>query len=452
MSWSNLHASLFSDFIAILEKTNIRYFILRNYEGLPLNNVSKDVDIIVEPGTYKVAVKHLNALFLKYGFFHPYIADFNRLHCVYGANTVAHHSIHIDLIEGFLHNGFELFTFDELYNHTKVFNGFRVLDDDYDTVLLIYYKLFMAKHLIPRYRNKIISGFNKVPSEIHRILVSSAGKKLGNQIFNYLSENRFEDLEKNTKTISHTTKSRSFFRHPIRTTYNIISFLANKFYWVVLCPKRRQKFFAVLGPDGVGKSTFIDLLEKEINYYAVEDGNKCVVYHHRPSIMPNLGALGERAHLMKENKDFTNPHRGKPAGFISSLFRMFYYFSDYFLFMYFIVRRNAKFDLYTIFDRYIYDFLIDPLRSNINLPYCIRSFFAFLIIEPRVVFILYADAETIYQRKQELSTDEIQRQLAEYRKLASTSSRFVLLDASQTPEQLVAQATECLWNRFSTYI
>ena len=155
---------------------------------------------------------------------------------------------------------------------------------------------------------------------------------------------------------------------------------------------------------------------------------------------------------MKEDKDFTNPHRTKPAGFFSSLIRMSYYFADYFLFMPFIVRRNAKWDYFVVFDRYIYDFLIDPFRSRINLPYLIRRFFASLVIEPRIVFVLYADSETIYQRKQEISKEELQRQLKLYRELASTSTRFVLLDATQTPEQLVAQAMTRLLECFSSRV
>ena len=152
---------------------------------------------------------------------------------------------------------------------------------------------------------------------------------------------------------------------------------------------------------------------------------------------------------MKEDTNFTVPHRSKPANPFSSFLRMAYYWLDYRLFVPLIVRRNAKWDFVTVFDRYIYDFLVDPHRSRINLPYWIRKCFAATVPQPRLVFILYADADTIYARKPELPRDEIERQLREYLRLAGSSSRFVLLDASQTPEQLTDQAVSCILKNFS---
>lgn len=47
--WDKRHGSILMDLIKELDKNRVRYFILRNYEGLPDTNQSKDVDIIVEP-------------------------------------------------------------------------------------------------------------------------------------------------------------------------------------------------------------------------------------------------------------------------------------------------------------------------------------------------------------------------------------------------------------------
>lgn len=449
-NWTDVHAALLKDFIAFLNQAQIRFFILRNYEELPEANPSKDVDIIIEPGCFPSASKLLQALYLKYGFGDLMLLEFEKVHCVYGANTVDRLSIHIDLIEGYRHKGFEIFPFDEFYAHTHEFRNFRVLDEDYDTVVMLYYKLFAAKKLIPRYRERVAAGFANCPEKIGAIIRRTSGEKMGDRIVELLEKQDYDTLGKMSAAISKATKWRVFGRCPFRTLWRIGYFCMQKIHTIVICPQDKRKFISVLGPDGVGKSTFIDLLEKKINFYYVADGDKCEIIHHRPGKLPNLGALGEKAKVMKEDTDFTNPHRSKPANMSSSFLRMTYYWLDYRLFVPLMVRRNAKWDFVTVFDRYIYDFLVDPRRSRINLPYWIRKCFAATVPQPRLVFILHTDADTIYARKPELERDEIARQLGEYRRLAGSSPRFVLLDASQTPEQLTDQAVKCILRRFST--
>jgi len=451
-NWTSTHASLLSDFINAANGSGMRFFILRNYEKLPWENPSKDVDIIIEPGSYKLALKLLQTYYIKYGFFHISVLEFEKVHCIYGANTTESISIHIDLIEGYRHKGFEIFSFDEFYSNSHSFRNFRVLNEPMDVVVLLYYKLFAAKKLIPRYQEKISIGFQNCRNEITTMLERTSGRKVGRQITTLLEKQDYSALGALSRAISIATKTRVFFHHPLRTLWRVSFFCWQKFRNIIICPQRVQKFVAVLGPDGVGKSTFIDLLEKKINFYYVADGDKCKMYHHRPGKLPNLGALGEKAKIMKEDKNFEEPHRSRPAGMLSSLLRMVYYWMDYFLFVPILIRRNTKWDFVTLFDRYIYDFLIDPRRSRIKLPYAARKFFTLIVPQPQIVFILLTDAEVIYKRKPELTQKEISRQVAEYRKLASASDRFVILDASQTPEQLAQQAVECILRTFSANI
>ena len=101
---------------------------------------------------------------------------------------------------------------------------------------------------------------------------------------------------------------------------------------------------------------------------------------------------------------------------------------------------------------YIYDFLIDPRRARINLPYWLRKIFTQLVLEPRIVFILLTDAEIIYARKQELTIVEIKRQIAEFTKLSKSHKRFIILDASKTPEELVDEAMGIIIEKFTQRI
>ena len=155
---------------------------------------------------------------------------------------------------------------------------------------------------------------------------------------------------------------------------------------------------------------------------------------------------------MEQDKDFTNPHRNKPANPISSFVRMCYYWLDYVLGGIVCIRKDVQFDKFSIFDRYIYDFIVDPLRSRINLPKFIRILFAKLVPQPHIVFILTTEADIIYKRKQELTLEEIDRQLGEFKRLKQLGKQFIELDAGRIPNEIVAEAAEMIIDKYTKRI
>lgn len=450
--WEELHSQIFSHLVDKLNQQNLKYFILRNFEGLPEINTSKDIDIIIEPGSYDQAAQILYIVFEEFNISFYRVVQYERVRCWFGIDIEKNFSIHIDLIEGYLSKGFELFTFDMLYKNTIAYKNFKVLTSSFDAIMLLYYKVIGTKELKKQYQLKISTIYKIESKQINHILKSTLNDNCSTMIISALEINDFEIIIENAQLISNVSKKKVLIRKPIKTVINSIKFFIEKFYRIIMCPRKYQNFIAVEGADGTGKSTFIAGLSEAIAYYNVSDITKNHIYHHRPTLLPNLGALGESAKIMVEDKDFTNPHRRKPASIISSFIRMTYYWLDYFIGVPIMLRKDVQFDRFTIYDRYIYDFIIDPHRSRINLPYFVRKIFSNLVIQPRIVFVLLTDAETIYKRKQELTIDEINRQLIEFEKLAKTHKRFRIIDASKTPEEIVDDAIKVIIEEFTTKI
>lgn len=205
-----------------------------------------------------------------------------------------------------------------------------------------------------------------------------------------------------------------------------------------------------MAPDGAGKTTFIDNLLNEITYYFVNSNydERCTIYHFRPNLLPNLGELGEKAKIKEQDKDFTNPHRANPAGKISSFIRICYYWLDYIIGYNLFVRKDVKLYKFSIFDRYSYDLIVDPHRSRIKLPLWIRKLFVKCMPHPKIVFYLCADPEVIFQRKQELTLEEIKRQNEIYLDLAKSHKRFKILDANRHCDESVNEALEIILDTF----
>ena len=217
--------------------------------------------------------------------------------------------------------------------------------------------------------------------------------------------------------------------------------------------RSRREFgtmLAVVGPDGVGKTTFIDRVCEDLPRVLVKDAGAIRVQHHRPHLLPNLKRLIRGRRSDPSAEEFSRPHRAKPAGAVSSFFRLVYYWLDYLLGYWLRIRPQCMRHNVVVFDRYFYDFLVDPRRSRLGLPFWIRRLFLRLTPQPDLVFFLDCDADIVYARKQELELNEISRQLEAYGELARRDpGRFVLLDASRTPESSFTTAVKILVDRLS---
>ena len=446
VEWDERHARILQSFLTQLERHDVKYLILKNDNGLPFENFSKDVDIVIEPGRYKQAAELLRSAYKAGGITYYKINKFERLRCWYGFNVEKKLAIHIDLLEGFLHKGFEMFPFEELYKHTyKNAHGVYVLDDIYSCLLLLLHSTICYHSIKDKYVQQISQEYAKnkaeIDSMIHKLFPQVASRKLI-----YLLENQeYKAIAKNGKWFSHKSKKQIFLKRPLFTILNVWDFLWEKFQRIVINREKYNIFLSVHAPDGTGKTTFIQSLAEQLGFFYVCAAKDLVnINHFRPVILPNLGATGEKMGLMKQDKDFTVPHRASPANFLSSLVRMTYYWLDYLIGMPLILRKNAQFDKITIFDRYIYDLLVDPFRTRIKLPYWIRLAFAKLVKQPRIIFVLDAPVDIIYARKQELDRTEIIRQLVEFRKLKRFGNRVHILDATQLPQVMAQKAVKVI--------
>jgi len=203
---------------------------------------------------------------------------------------------------------------------------------------------------------------------------------------------------------------------------------------------------AVVGPDGVGKTTFINLLRQELALILVKAPESIKVTHFRPRLLPNIKQL--LLNRITEEAEFSQPHRATQAGMLSSLLRLIYYWIDYVIGYWLLVRWQSPLEFVYVFDRYFYDFLVDPQRSRISLPMWVRRAFLAITPEPGLVFFLDCPAEVVFSRKQELELAEIERQMRAYRQLADENwERFVVLNARTPPEESCAVAVRTVVQR-----
>lgn len=177
---------------------------------------------------------------------------------------------------------------------------------------------------------------------------------------------------------------------------------------------KRGEIITFSGVDGAGKSTvlgdFKEVVEKKYR-------KSVKIIRHRPSILPILSAMKYGKKGAEERSVSKLPRSGKNKNVISSLFRFLYYFLDYTLGQWVIFFNYTMRGTTVIYDRYYFDFMVDPKRSNIKIPKLISNLCFHLIRKPTLNVFLYAEPEVILKRKQELPVEDIRELTSGYRVL-----------------------------------
>jgi len=193
---------------------------------------------------------------------------------------------------------------------------------------------------------------------------------------------------------------------------------------------------ALIGPDGAGKSTLAQAMARGL----AEAGHlprEVRVFHFRPGLVPNLRELLTGEKFSVPGDGIILPHTHPPSGPAGSLLRFLYYFFDYTAGYFFRVAPLLRRGGVAVFDRYYYDFIVDPRRSRIRpFPRLLRLSRR-LVPRPDFTFLLIAPVETMRNRKPELTREELEEQVRDYRSLLPLLRNAGEVSTGAPPEETV---------------
>lgn len=370
--------------------TNIDYVVLRNYEGLPTENSGRDIDILVNLKDFNQIEKSFVRIITSFGFrlITKYRSDKIVTYVIANSFNTKVELIQFDFFFNTSLYGIHLIDENEILN-TRLFNGSIYHPSKEYEFLDKYYQL---KFLNVQYPIKYLALKNEMESSNRLIPII---EKLGFQNFNELE--KITAVEFRKTIILNQIKA-----NPIKFFSRLYLFL---FFYAINNFNPKGFSIGFTGPDGAGKTTVINMLIAEFEkVYPTID-----LHHFRPTLIPNLGEAAQKAKLKgKVDTDYSNPHRGKKTGIISSIARLSYYTLDYVLGYFKIVRPTLVNRSIVIFDRYYTDIIADSRRSRIHLNPKFLFVFGKLFV-PVLDFniLLTADSETILKRKQELTVEGI---------------------------------------------
>lgn len=407
---------------------NADYAVLRNFEGLPERNNSRDIDIIIERKTYNKEKKNLITLLEKHNW--KIITYLNSDRIVTWVCGCVDHDSNVEIIQlDFFFNtslfGVKLLDAKEFLVNRE-FNGkIYHVNKDYE---------FLDKYMYDRAVG--VQYPDKYKHVKDAVLDSKVVAEKLKRVFGVKS---IEECDKRSckKMLLHAA-----MRNPLATAGRFIKFEYHRIK-NYLCSNTGFSI-GFTGPDGSGKTTVIDTILERIAP-VFKSAHK--YYHFRPALFGNLGEVAHSAGIKKDvDRNYSDPHRGGKTGKLNSFLRLCYYSIDYIIGYFVKVKSVTRITRVVVFDRYFTDIICDSRRSRIFLsPKFLYQWGKFLIPTLDYNILLTASSETILARKRELDEEGINTINAKIDYLAGKKGYTKVLNET-TPQAAVYEILNHVFN------
>lgn len=424
-----------------LNKTNIKYCVLRNYQSLPFY-VNHDIDIFIIEENFSKIKNILVHIKKKFGWLNLYFSHVfpSLISCILFGNLEERNAIlHVDFFKSISWHGIDLIQPKEIINNRTFFNDFYIINHTHSSIQQFIQPLLNEGKVREKYKDFI---FEKVSSNIDVFkyyLSIIVGPKLTDYIAEKIIHKNFGFSRSDVLKIKKTILFNHLKRNP---SYLLVLFqLATRKLKTMLIPT--GLFLVFLGPDGSGKGTII----KKFLPYCRKIYIKTKGIHWRPGILPPLSIVFKTRLNTIERVENPHSEEHRKNSSIISFFRWWYYTIDFVIGYYIKILPWKIRETCIIFDRYYYDFLIDPIRYGFNLPrWLFESILSFI---PKPDLTIYLDNEPgeLYKRKQELPVEELRRQVKEWREVIPSLPNARIVTTDKPLEDVVNEVTRLVLER-----
>lgn len=398
------------------------YCILHGWHSLP-EGLTSDLDIVAVPESLCAFERTL--LHSEYGeivqLLHYAASSFYFVLAMRDENGPRF--VPLDTSTDYRAKGFVFFSPDELLLERQLWNGFWIASPEVEFKYLLVKKVI--KGAIPEYqKGRLKHLLQELGEKAQQVAVNLFGPEWGKRVVFWIHEESWNALEANLSGLKRALLWQRVKQDPL-----------NPFrYWI---PELKRiwlrwryptgLFIAVLGPDGVGKSTLVNHLQTRL----LSAFRRTAVFHFRPGLLRRKDS----------GAPVSDPHGRPSRPWPFSTAKILYYALDYVIGYLLRVRPKLVKSTLVFFDRYYDDLLVDPLRYRYGGPPWLAHLARRFIPRPDLFLILDVPEDELRARKQEVSRQELRRQRNAYRKLASELPNAVLLDGSLPEGELARRAS-----------
>lgn len=398
------------------EVRNINYVILHSYQHLP-ERFDSDIDIAINVEKIANAIKLLDELLKRTGW---RVVQYWR-HEYYAADCVISNDkefLQVDFCTHYERNGRIVLSVQELVRKRLKYNNFYIPVAETEFVYILVKKI-LKKKFSDGSKEQLTILWNSMSAQEHEAVQKSLSR--------FLSEDRIENITAYIKTGRYDNFDIvSVHQELLRKTSE---FKANLRYAFFDCRRKIERilhptgvFVVLLGTDGAGKTT----IAEELKARSMVAYRRIRHYHSRVRVLKDISQLKSGSAPI----DASNPHGNKrKAGKAVSVIKFGYYLLDFLIGNMMITIAKIQSSLVLI-ERYYYDYSIDRVRYNLNLSDGFIKFFGHFVKKPDVIFILTGDSHILYERKHEISVEEIEEQTSRFTEVFKDNPKATFIDTT----------------------
>lgn len=414
------------DFFTFLNDVNVDYCLLNGYEDvITQNDVDSDIDILFKKIDFTKIEKIIKEFCM-----HQKLQLVQLLHHDLWAKNIFLYNprdgkfLNLDLYGELSRKKVVFFEERDIFNSLDIYKCIPILSSDKEFVSYLIKKLDKNDLTCEKF-DHLRSLYIKNEIACERLLAqffpsyhAIINEAFSSNNFTLVSDNR-DILITDICSVKSADIKRTFLNIP-RTIKRIVN------------PTGFTISF--LGPDGSGKSTIInELLDNRLPFRRKE------YFHLKP--IKSKSSSGN-------NTVVTDPHKHPPYSKLKSYIKLLYFVYQYNVGWFRnIIPLKIKSSL-VIFDRYFDDILVDNKRYRYDGSLGMAKLARIFIQKPDIYFVLTADAKVIYERKQEVPFDELERQTEAYESMAD-GKRYFKIDVNRSPEEITKEIVTIMMEKMN---
>lgn len=427
----NKKLHLVKKFLNKLVEHNVNYIWIHSYNELKGDD---DVDIVIDKQSFKNAEKIFNKvaddLELKLIQLLQHESGAKCFVLYYGENQPLF--LQIDPCTDYMRNGRILLSAEEILSGKISKDDIFIARPDIEAIYIILKKT-LKKEFKPYSKKRIMEIYAEFPEQVEKQLLRFFNNEFTQKMIKAFQTNDWSFIEINITRLRKNIIIKTLFKNPLSTA----EYWLKEMVRIVKRILRPTGFVVVIqGPDGSGKSTISSKLMDSLNkgFRHVKE------YHWRPGVLPQISKVVKTDHL----QDIFNPHKLPVQNSFISLIRIIYYWLDFVLGYLIKIHWRKIRSTFIVFDRYFYDFYIDPRRFRLSLPNGFIKLLTKLVPSPDLIIVLKSSPVEIHSRKKDLPIQEIEKQYQKIDDLFLNNNIAVTVDSSHGIDKMVKESNEII--------